>query len=101
MTRSTIRSYSVVAVLALSSLFSLAAENFAGAKATPTSAKTEQICQAYPEYSCVEVPTVYGYQSAKQAKQQKLAARKAKAAQKNSAASSYTSNSNMQPQSAN
>lgn len=91
MTRSTVRSFSIVAAMALSSLLSFAGDKPATAQDASEPAKTEQICQVYPEYSCVEVPTVYGYQSAKQAKQQKALARKAKAAQKNSPASASNS----------
>lgn len=88
MTRSAIHSYSTVAVLVLSSLFSYAADHSDNSKAASTQPKNEQVCQVYPEYSCVEVPTEYGYQSYKQAKQQKAEARRLKAAQKNAASSS-------------
>ena len=87
MTRSTIRSYSVIAALALSSLFSYAADKPAKTQAAYTPAKTEQICEVHPEYSCVEVPTVYGYQSSRQAKEQKAAMRKANAAQRTASTS--------------
>jgi hypothetical protein len=87
MTPSKIRSYSTVAVLALSSLFSFAADH-SKTKKTSTQPRTEEICQVHPEYSCVEVPTAYGYQSYKQDKQQKAEALRIKAAQKNALADS-------------
>jgi len=101
MTRTTVRSYSAVAVLALSSLLSFAGEKPAANQTASTPPKTEQVCQAYPEYSCVEVPTVYGYQSAKQAKELKASARRNKRVQKNTSASSSTVTSASQPQNGN
>jgi hypothetical protein len=77
MTRSTIRSYSILAALAFSSLFSYASGKPANTQTASAPPKTEQICQVHPEYSCVEVPTVYGLQSSKQTKEQKASAREA------------------------
>jgi len=89
MTRSTTRSYTVVATLALSSLFAFAAEKPADTQQASTQPKTEQVCEVHPEYSCVEVPTAYGYQSYKQAKAQKAAyAKNDKAGPKRGSASS-------------
>src|SRR5437879_4424230 len=82
MSRSTIRSYSVIASLALSSVLSFAADKPAITQAASAPPKTEQICQIHPEYSCAEVPTLYGYQSSKHAKEQKAYTRKAKSAEK-------------------
>jgi hypothetical protein len=86
MNRSTIRSYFTVAALALSSVFSFAANQSDSTKAASTQPKAVEICQVHPEYSCVEVPTGYGYQSYKEAKQKKADARHARAAQKKAAA---------------
>jgi hypothetical protein len=88
MNRSTIRSYFTIAALALSSVFSFAASQSDSTKAASTQPKTEQICQVHPEYSCVEVPTGYGYQSYKEAKRRKADARHARADQKKSTAAS-------------